>query len=155
MQTKYNLVIADTSCLILFEKIGEFDLLSRMFNSIIVTKEIAGEFGSELPTCIEIREVENISFQSSLELDPGEASAIALAIENTTCLLIIDDKKGRRIAQRLDLNYTGSLGIFLKAKQIGLIPSVRYMLNKVQLTNFRYSEKVFNEILTLSLEDDG
>lgn len=87
-----------------------------------------------------------------LDVDPGEASAIALAMESRPSLLILDDQKARKVAKRLNLNYTGTLGVFLKAKQAGIIPSVKYVLEKVQQTNFRYSHQVFQEILLLAGE---
>lgn len=152
MQTKYNLVITDTSCLILLNKIDELYLLRKLFQSIVITEEIADEFGLQLPVWVEIRKVKNKLFQNSLEIDRGEASAITLSMETGNSLLILDDKKGRRTANKLNLNYTGSLGIILKAKREGIIPSVRSVLDKVQTTNFRYAEKVFKEILSLASE---
>ncbi|PSL27282.1 hypothetical protein CLV60_108138 [Dyadobacter jiangsuensis] len=49
MQKEYEVVIADTSCLILLDKIGELNLLRSIFGRVIVTREIAMEFGSDLP----------------------------------------------------------------------------------------------------------
>ena len=49
-------------------------------------------------------------------MDAGEASAIALASELQPSLLIIDDLKGRKLAEQLHLTYTGTLGICLKAR---------------------------------------
>jgi predicted nucleic acid-binding protein len=87
-----------------------------------------------------------------LEIDKGEASAITLAIEFDSSLLIIDDRKARKLAERLGLNYTGTLGVILRAKEKGLIPTIRPVLEKIQLTNFRFSTMVFNEILKIAGE---
>jgi len=152
MQTKYEIVIADTSCFILLDKIDELALLKSLFGHVVTTNIIAGEFGMPLPEWINIRAVKNINFQSTLEIDAGEASAIALAMESEVSLLIIDDSKGRKAAQRLNLNITGSLGIFLRAKREGIIPSIKPILQKVQATNFRYSQSVLAEILSLAGE---
>lgn len=86
---------------------------------MVTTKTIAEEFGSALPEWVQIRTVTDVHFQSLLDIDPGEASAIALAMESEPSLLVIDDGKGRKAAQRLNLNITGSLGIFLRAKRSG------------------------------------
>jgi predicted nucleic acid-binding protein len=152
MQTGYEIVIVDTSCFILLDKIGEFGLLKSLFKSVVTTSAIAEEFGTKLPEWINVRNVLNIHFQVMLDVDPGEASAIALALESEPSLLILDDHKARKAARRLNLNYTGTLGIFLKAKQAGLVPSVKSILEKVQHTNFRYSNQVFHEILLLAGE---
>ncbi len=82
-----------------------------------------------------------------MDLDEGEASAIALSFEVENSILLIDDLKGRKIAERLYLRYSGTLGLILKAKQIGKIKSVREILEKVKNTNFRFSEKLLNTII--------
>ena len=152
MQTGYEIVIADTSCFILLDNIGELELLKSLFGHVITTTVIAEEFGAPLPEWVRIRAVKNTNFQSTLELDAGEASAIALALESEPSLLIIDDNKGRKAAQRLNLNITGSLGVFLRAKREGIIPSIKPILEKVQQTNFRYSQSILIEILSLAGE---
>ena len=152
MRTGYEIVIADTSCFILLDKIGEFGLLKSLFKSVATTSVVAAEFGTELPEWVDVRNVLNIHFQAMPDIDPGEASAIALAMESEPSLLVLDDNKARKVARRLNLNYTGTLGIFLKAKHIGIIPSVKSVLEKVQQTNFRYSHHVFQEILLLAGE---
>ena len=88
-----KVIISDTSCLILLAKIGELNLLKNLFGQVIVTKEIADEFQGELPEWVSIQQPLNIIYQKILEasLDRGEASAIAFAIEQSDCLLIIDD----------------------------------------------------------------
>jgi predicted nucleic acid-binding protein len=89
-----------------------------------------------LPEWVRIKEVKDVVFQTTLDIDRGEASAIALAIESLPSLIILDDDKARKKARKLQLNVTGTLGLFLKAKREGIIPDVRSMLNKVQKTNF-------------------
>jgi len=54
-----------------------------------------------------------------MDLDKGEASAIALSLEMDNSILIIDDLKGRNVAERLNLRYSGTFGLILRAKQIG------------------------------------
>jgi predicted nucleic acid-binding protein len=152
MQKKYEIVIADTSCFILLEKIGELGLLKLLFLEIITTDTIASEFGSPLPAWIQIRTPKNITFQNSLDIDAGEASAITLALESESSLLILDDNKGRKLARRLNLFFTGTLGIILKAKNVGIIPSIKPIIQKIQETNFRFSKKVLDEIYALANE---
>lgn len=107
-----------------------------------------------MPDWIIISPVQNISYQTLLELevDAGEASAFALSAEYNSSLLIIDDLKARRLADKLLLNYTGTLGVILKAKELNLLSYIKPLLNKIQLTNFRFSEKVLNEILSIANE---
>src|SRR5438552_212419 len=105
----HKAIISDTSCLILLEKIGELELLHNLFGDIITTQDVANEFALPLPPWIKIKNASDKKYQTLLEVsvDKGEASAIALAVEFDNCLLIIDDLKGRKLANQLGLKITG------------------------------------------------
>lgn len=154
MLQEYDVVIADTSCFILLDKIGELNVLQTIFSSITTTKTIAAEFIKPLPDWIRVVEIKNKYYQkiSEIEVDAGEASAFALSIEYNKPLLIIDDLKARKLADKLLINYTGTLGVILKAKELKIIPSIKPILIKIQLTNFRFSQKIFEEILEIANE---
>lgn len=66
------------------------------------------EFGLQLPNWIEVRRLTNTSVQAALEqtLDLGETSAIAMAMEYPSTILIIDDLKARKVAKSLNLRLT-------------------------------------------------
>ena len=74
-----------------------------------------------------------------MQIAKGESSAITLALETPNCTLILDDYKARRIAEHLRLSYTGTIGVIIKAKLMGLIPSIKPLLDKIRQTNFRVS----------------
>lgn len=139
-----KVIVSDTSCLILLDNIGELKLLNRLFGQIVITQEIAQEFKKELPNWFVIEEATNKTYQKILEasLDKGEASAIAFAIEQTDCLLIIDDYKGRKYAEQLGIKITGTLGVIIDAKLSGLIQSVKPMLDKIKSTDFRLTSEL-------------
>ena len=134
-----KVIISDTSCLILLDKIGELNLLHVVFGQITVTQDIANEFQKELPAWFKIEEPTNKTYQKILEasLDKGESSAIAYAIEHADCLLIIDDFKGRKFAEQLGIRITGTLGVIINAKLSGHINSVKPILEKIKKTDFR------------------
>jgi predicted nucleic acid-binding protein len=140
----HKTIISDTSCLILLHKIGELDLLNKLFGTIITTPEVASEFLYALPSWIEIKEASDKIFQALVEqsIDKGEASAIALARELQDCLLIIDDLKGRNYALKLGFQITGTLGVIVTAKLSGTIDSIKPLLLKIRATNFRISERI-------------
>lgn len=142
-------ILSDTSCLILLEKIGEIDLLHEVFGEIVITQEIADEYGLVLPNWILIQNPSNINYQKILEasVDKGEASAIALAVELVDCLLIIDDLKGRNLANAIGIKITGTFGVILEAKLSGKISSVKPLLAKIKQTDFRLSDKLEEQIL--------
>ena len=81
-----------------------------------------------------------------MDLDKGEASAIALSLDIDNPIIIIDDLKGRKIADKLNIRYSGTFGLILRAKQEGIIKSVEPILEKIKNTNFRFSEQLFKTI---------
>ena len=91
-----------------------------------------------LPEWVEIRQASNSHYQQIIELqvDKGEASAIALAIEMPGCVVILDDYKTRRVAENLGINITGTNGVIIKAKQVGIIPSIKPYLEKIKETTY-------------------
>jgi len=143
-------IISDTSCLILLDKIGELEILNKLFGTIITTIEVANEFDLPLPSWFEIRQPKDKNYQTIIEtsVDKGEASAIALAIELDDCLLIIDDLKARKFAHQLGLTIICTIGIIVDAKLAGIIISVKPILAKIKETNFRISEQLEKLIIT-------
>ncbi len=121
---------------------------------IIITQEIADEFKRELPDWFKIENPINKTYQKILEasLDKGEASAIAFAIEQGDCLLIIDDYKGRKYAEQLGIKITGTLGVIIDAKLIGYIKSVKPLLEKIKETDFRLTPELEKKTLEKSGE---
>jgi len=143
-----RVIIADTSCLILYDKLGRWDILQQTFEDLRVTEEVAQEFG-ELPAWIKVETTPDRSQYRQLlnELGAGEASSIALALSLESSLLIIDEKRGRRKAQEYHLDIIGSLGVLLKAKEAGVIDAVKPVLEQINQTNFRLSNSIFQEVL--------
>ncbi|MEZ4827799.1 MAG: DUF3368 domain-containing protein [Bacteroidia bacterium] len=124
-------------------------MLKAIFNEIIVTEEIKAEFGESLPEWVVVTKVIDKKRQKVLELDldPGEASAIALGLESDNPLLLIDEKKGRRIAKELGLNVSGTIGLFIRAREKKLITSLKIELEKLKQTDFRVSDRMIAQIL--------
>ena len=142
-------IIADTSCLILLEKIEALELLRQLFGHVTVTNIVAEEYGLPLPEWITVRAAQDARQQQilSLTLDRGEASAIALAMEQTDCLLIMDERRGRKVAQQLHLTVTGTLGILIQAKTKGYLLALKPLLAAIRATNFRLSEQLMQAVL--------
>lgn len=149
-----KVIISDTSCFIILTKIGALDLLQKVYGQILTTSDIAEEFGEKLPEWVIIKDVLDKYKQKILELqiDKGESSAIALAMETPDCILILDDFKARKIAQQLGMTITGTIGVIIKAKLTGKIPSIKPYLDKIKTTNFRISLEI--ELQALKAADE-
>ena len=144
-----KIIISDTSCLIILNKIGELELLQKVYGQIITTPEIVTEYGESLPGWIKIMAVTDKFRQQILEMqiDKGESSAIALALEMPNSTIILDDYKARKIAEQLGITYTGTIGVIIKAKLNGIIPSIIPVLKKIKLTDFRLSPDIEKQAL--------
>ena len=140
----HKTIISDTSCFIILSKIEKLDLLKSVYGQIITTSDIAEEFGEKLPDWVIVEDVSDKSRQRILELqiDRGESSAIALALEIQNSTLILDDFKARKIAQQLGISFTGTIGVIIKAKLNGIIPSIKPYVEKIKETNFRISAEI-------------
>src|SRR6056297_3467365 len=101
-----RIIIADTSVLIIFDKINKLDILKRLYHEIFIT----------------------------IQLDKGEASVIALAIENKNATSILDDLRARKYAKRLGINVTGTLGVINKAKEKGIIKNIKPIIELLSKT---------------------
>jgi predicted nucleic acid-binding protein len=147
-------IISDTSCLIILTNIDELELLHKVYGQIVTTTEIADEFGEQLPDWVEILSVNDKFRQQILEMqiDRGESSAIALALETPNSTIILDDYKARKVAERLGLQFTGTIGVIIKAKLKGIIPSIKPILEKIKRTDFRLSEEL--ELQALKQSDE-
>ena len=137
-------IISDTSCFIILTNIGELEILHQVYGQIITTHEIAIEYGEALPRWVEIAAVKDKSKQQLLEMqiDKGESSAIALALETPGSTIILDDYKARKIAEQLSIPFTETIGVIIKAKLKGIILSVKPILKKIKQTDFRLSAEL-------------
>ncbi|QEM04335.1 DUF3368 domain-containing protein [Mucilaginibacter rubeus] len=146
---KKIVVITDTSCFIILDKIKALHLLHDLFSKVITTPEIANEYGRVLPDWVIVQQVQNLDLQNQIKeiVDPGEASAIALAAEIKSDYLLTDDRAARKLAEQRGIMVKGSAGVLLYAKQQKAIPLIRPYLDCIQQTNFRISQSLIDKLL--------
>ncbi len=154
-----DLVISDTSCLILLSKIGQIDLLLKTYGTVLIPPEVRSEYERQmiepLPDWIIVISAAPetlVKFQFPA-LDRGEQAAFALASEHPGALVIVDDKRARTIAKRLGFRITGTIGVLLAAKEEGHISAIRPLLDQISETNFYISPSIINQ--ALSDADEG
>ena len=143
-----NTVITDASCFIILDKIDGLFVLESLFSRVVTTPEIAAEYGKRLPAWVDVRAVGNrdLLYDYAERVDIGEASAIALASEVPFPLLIIDDLAGRKLPDQLHLDYTGTVGILVLARQQGVIDKLRSYFDRIRATNFRVPESLLKSL---------
>ncbi len=142
-------IVADSTCLIGLERIGKLDVLPELFEPVFISDEVANEFGVLL-SWLKVETPSNYALVNALKLsvDDGEAEAIALALEKN-CKVILDDKQARSAAKKLGLEIVGTVGMFIRAKQDGLIDFLEPVLNDLENNGFRMSESLKSEALKI------
>lgn len=151
------IVISDTSSISNLIQIGRLDLLHQLFGQIIITTSVFEELSViEIQrqalleiSWIEIKTPHNQTLVNSLlkDLDVGEAESIVLAIELGAKHLIIDEFKGRIVAENLGINIVGVLGILIMAKNNGLIPVVKPIIEELLQVGFRLNQQLIAKVL--------
>ena len=146
--------VTNSTCLIGLERIERLDILPQVFNTVFAPPAVAKEVRKSLDW-LKVQAVANPSVVIALrtQMDEGEAEAIALALELENVLLILDDKKARRVAQQMRMKVIGTVGMLLKAKRQGVIAEVKPLLLKLTEADFRISQGIIQEALRLSGEN--
>ena len=85
-------------------------------------------------------------------MDLGEIETIVLASELNADWVLMDEKKGRRKLSQLNIPKIGTVGILLKAKQIGLVSNLKSELESLQKSGFSVSQLVIEEVLKMAGE---
>jgi uncharacterized protein len=158
-------VVVNTTPIIALSLIGRLDLLRHLYTEVLIPPAVRAEVlsgGEERAGMIELQQapwIRETPLQSPrsadllVDLDRGEAEVLVLALEQQAELVILDERLARRHAQRLGLPLTGTLGVLLRAKHLGLIPSVLSMINALQRGGIWLSNHVIKETLRLADED--
>ncbi len=160
------IIVSDTSPLINLAAVGQLDLLRQLYGHVIIPQAIYDEIviaGAGQPGAAEVKaagwiEIRRLKDQAlvdilTLELDRGEAEALALAMELKADLLLIDERRGRAIASRLGLTHLGLLGALVEAKQRSLIPAIKPLLDEmIAKAGFWISTELYRRVLQSVME---
>jgi len=132
-----ELIIADSSPLIGLARIGQLGLLPKLARRIVVPAAVHAEVTAARANAPGAAEVAAQAWIEVQEADPvvvapllilvgrGEAEAIALAQRESAAVLLVDDLRARKLAQRLGLRRMGTVALLGQAKREGLIPKLK------------------------------
>jgi uncharacterized protein len=140
-------VISNTSPILALSAIGHLDLLEAQFGEVLIPEAVQSELKTETDFrgaknvrqalkegWLKVQAVENAYLAQALamELDYGEAEAIALALETRSQIVLLDEHDGRIKARAMGLQPIGVLGILLRAKKDGRVNSLRECIESLQ-----------------------
>ncbi len=157
--------IVNTSPLCYLHRAGILQVLPAVLGRVIVPGQVVAELsagrarGYDLPEPLNLpwADVRPVALLSP-ELEPfgflgaGERAVLTLAMANPGAVAIIDELPGRRVAARLGVKITGTLNVVLVAKQLGHVPAVRPILDRLLELRLRVSWDLRDHILALAGE---
>lgn len=167
-----SIIIADASPLIALVKIERLELLQKLYQQVWIPEAVKNELhlDSDMPGARRLKQAMESGWlqckkqeypqqayrQLSLILDTGEVEAILLAESQKQRqgyrFLLIDERKGRKIAQNKGLVIAGSGTVLLAAKRKGYLDSVKNELEAMQNCGYRISDALKQRILELAEE---
>lgn len=135
------ILIADSSALVALSVCDSLPLLDALFNEVLVPQAVYDE-------CIQPGKPESDALKDYLSdkvcavdmsyfvyldayADAGESEAMVLYKQKSADKLLIDDKRGRKVAKINQIDVIGSLGVLLSAKQHGLIAEVKPRIEQI------------------------
>lgn len=155
-----TLVTNTTPLISLVAATGSLDVLKVLYHRVVVPSEVADEvraggerhFGVDVFNRADWLDIQPaaVVIQPFLQntLDRGEASVIQTAMNLALPLVAIDETAGRRVARLCELQLTGTIGILLKARQMGFDVSVPNAIQNMQRHGIWLSERVVQFALT-------
>ena len=145
------MIVSDNTTLIILNNLERLNLL-KVFNQVYIPQKVYEEVNFKkdfiLPDFIKVKRIETneLYFCLTKLLDEGESEAITLAKE-LNLPLIIDEKKGRKIAKNLNIKIIGLLGILYLNYQKSFITKgeIKSFLDDAINNGYRISQRLLNE----------
>jgi predicted nucleic acid-binding protein len=156
--------ISNTSPLLYLYRIGILDWLPKLFTEVWVPRAVVLELeegqqrGYDVlnPSSYDwLQVVEPLHTPSewlALDLGAGELAAMALALENPSRIILLDDGLARRTAQAAGLQVWGTLKVLLEAKSEGLTERIEPLVDRMAGAGLWISDDVRQRVLALAGE---
>ena len=156
--------ICNTSPLLSLYRIGALDWLPKLFTSISTPNAVLMELqegrqrGHDVPNpnssaWLRVRDPRAVPSEwLTLDLGPGELAVLALGLENTDCIVLLDERFARRLAQAAGLQVWGTLKIMLEAKSRGLTTSIKPLIARLEESGMWISDELRARVLSLAGE---
>ena len=156
------ILVADSSALIALSSCKSLYLLDALFGTVIVPETVFHEAtNSDKPEAESLRiylggKVRQVDMGGYVYLDgfadAGETEAMLLFKQVDADKLLIDDKRGRKVAKINNISTIGSLGVLLAAKQAGLITEVAPLVDQISSGLIYLSPELIKTVLDIAGE---
>jgi predicted nucleic acid-binding protein len=156
------ILVADCSALIALAVCDSLSLLERLFDSVVVPETVYREATQpdkkQAPVLKAFLEgkVRPVDLSGYVFLDAyadaGETEAMLLYKQLSADKLLIDDRRGRKVAKINRISTIGSLGVLLAAKEKGLIEAVSPLLRRLENSDIHLSPRLIATVLDLAEE---
>ena len=159
-------VIVNSTPLIALCNVERLDILNKLYGEIMIPKAVYEEISvKENSVCkrmideskgwVKIKSIQNemakLMFKS--QLHDGEVEVMILAKEEDADLVIIDDGNARKHAKYLGLTLTGTIGVLIKAKQMGYVSEIKPLLEGLCKSGIYLSKELFEKCLDIVNEN--
>jgi len=158
------MLVADASALIAPAACNSLHLLDALFGQVIVPEAVYSEVAlPQKPHADQLRQylqgkVRAVDMQNFVYLDAyadaGETAAMLLYKEISADYLLIDDKRGRKVAQINQIKTIGSMGVLLQAKRTGLVTAVTPLLQQIVDNKIYIASGLIQTVQDLAGETD-
>lgn len=152
------IVVSDSSALSALAEVGQIELLPQLFGVVVIPEAVRSECAhprapkplqdwiGQPPDWLEIAPNPATLLTETQGLGFGEAAAITLAwTQRQSSKLILDEKRGRRVATVLGLPKTGVLGIIGEATERGWL-EFDETIERIARTGFHLNEAVVEAV---------
>jgi predicted nucleic acid-binding protein len=157
------ILVADCSALIALSVCNSLNLLEHLFDSVVVPEAVYNEATQSnkkeahaLKAFLQGK-VRQVDLQAYVFLDAfadmGETEAMLLYKQISADKLLIDDRRGRKVAKINRISTIGSLGVLLAAKEKGLVEYVSPLLLQIENSDIYLSQKLIATVLELAGEN--
>lgn len=154
-----SVTVSNSGPLIALAGVGRLDLFKLVYGSLVVppavcqeVAETGGErvgarFLTDAPWIKRTALVHPADPFLVAELGAGEAEAIAMAVQRPGSLVLLDERKARRIAEiAYGLRVRGTLGTLVEAKMMGVLAEVRPLLVAMQRNGYYLADELVNRV---------
>lgn len=159
-----EIVVSDTTPLISLMKLGHLELIKKLFGKIIIPQAVYNELVCDVRFQSEGQQIKNASYISVVKyenehslnllrrssgLDLGESEAILLADDLNASFILMDEAKGRQVANQMGLELLGTIGILMIAYKEHLLnkQDIYDCIYVLKSAERRISDKLYQQLI--------